>query len=243
MMIQLLHSMLLAAAGSSLTIHQWVDGGIYRLVATPGQISSIMLEPGEKLISVAAGDTAQWIIGDTTSGKNEALRSLVMVKPVAAGLKTNMVIATDRRVYELALESRLHAPPATLRWTYGMPGLVALRPPAEIPARTLPDLTQLNFGYRIEGDRPPWRPVRVFDDGSQTYIEFPAGFGQGEAPPLFLKGAGNRLELVNYRLRGRYYVVDRLFAAAELRLGEKKQVKVSIARAAVPVAAEQAHVR
>jgi type IV secretion system protein VirB9 len=249
MMIPLMHAMLLAAAlppaavdaepGSSLTLHQWVDGGIYRLVATPGQISSIMLEPGERLISVAAGDTDQWVIGDTTSGRDELLRSLIMVKPVAAGLKTNLIIATDRRVYELALESRAHAPPATLRWTYGVPGLIAVKPRAELPARSSPDLTQLNFGYRIEGDRPPWRPIRAFDDGSQTYIQFPGGLTRSEAPPLFLKGADNRLELVNYRLKDGYYVVDRLFFAAELRLGEKKQVKVSIARAAAPAATDQ----
>jgi type IV secretion system protein VirB9 len=36
--------------------------------------------------------------------------------------------------------------------------------------------------------------------------------------------------VVNYRVRGRYYVVDRLFAAAELRLGEKHQQVVRIVR-------------
>jgi len=36
--------------------------------------------------------------------------------------------------------------------------------------------------------------------------------------------------LVNYRMSGNYYVVDRLFAKAELRLGEKKQDVVRIAR-------------
>ncbi len=44
-------------------------------------------------------------------------------------------------------------------------------------------------------------------------------------------GAGGKAELVNYRVRGRYYVVDRLFRAAELRLGEKRQQVVRIARA------------
>jgi type IV secretion system protein TrbG len=36
--------------------------------------------------------------------------------------------------------------------------------------------------------------------------------------------------LVNYRMRGDYYVVDRLFDAAELRLGEKHQDIVRITR-------------
>lgn len=36
--------------------------------------------------------------------------------------------------------------------------------------------------------------------------------------------------VVNYRIRGLYYVVDRLFAAAELRMGEKRQQVVRIIR-------------
>src|SRR5262245_60841260 len=85
---------------SSLQLHKWSDGGIYPLATAPGQVSSISLEPGEKLVSIAAGDTAQWVIGDTTSGVGEGLRSHVLVKPVAIGLKSNLVITTDRRLYE-----------------------------------------------------------------------------------------------------------------------------------------------
>lgn len=80
--------------------------------------------------------------------------------------------------------------------------------------------------HRIEGDRVPWRPLRAFDDGRQVFIEFPPSLAQGEAPPLFLRGADGGPELVNYRVRGRYYVVDRLFQTAELRLGGKQVVRI-----------------
>jgi type IV secretion system protein VirB9 len=43
-------------------------------------------------------------------------------------------------------------------------------------------------------------------------------------------GTGGKSDLVNYRVRGNYYIVDRLFAAAELRLGEKHQDVVRITR-------------
>lgn len=56
--------------------------------------------------------------------------------------------------------------------------------------------------------------------------------GQGEAPPLFLLGADGKAELVNYRVQDRFYVIDRLFDAAELRLGLKKQQVVRITRGA-----------
>jgi type IV secretion system protein VirB9 len=44
-------------------------------------------------------------------------------------------------------------------------------------------------------------------------------------------GEAGQGELVNYRVRDRYLVVDRLFAAAELRLGTKKsETRVRIVR-------------
>ncbi|HCR1727050.1 TPA: TrbG/VirB9 family P-type conjugative transfer protein, partial [Pseudomonas aeruginosa] len=61
--------------------------------------------------------------------------------------------------------------------------------------------------------------LRAFDDGEKVYIQFPAGIAQGELPPLFVIGAQGDGQLVNYRFRAPYYVVDRLFGAAELRLG------------------------
>jgi P-type conjugative transfer protein TrbG len=102
---------------------------------------------------------------------------------------------------------------------------------AAMPAATGVDVTALNFRYRIEGDRVPWAPARAFDDGRQVFIEFPAGISQGEMPPLFVTGARGDAELVNYRVQGRYMVVDRLFAAAELRLGYRRtEQRVRIVR-------------
>jgi type IV secretion system protein VirB9 len=51
-------------------------------------------------------------------------------------------------------------------------------------------------------------------------------------PPIFVVGPeGNTSELVNYRVRANYMIVDRLFAAAELRLGSgKSPQRVRIAR-------------
>lgn len=91
-------------------------------------------------------------------------------------------------------------------------------------------IDRLNFRYAIDGDSPPWRPLRAFDDGRKVYIQFPARLDQGEAPPLFIVGRNGESQLVNYRVKDSYYVVDRLFAVAELRLGEKEQQVVRILR-------------
>ena len=125
---------------------------------------------------------------------------------------------------------------AALSWTYPHDELIALRRQQDAAAAAAPiasglAVERLNFNYAIKGDKPAWRPVRAFDDGRQTFIEFPPSIAVGEAPPLFVIGEDGEASLVNYRVAGRYYVVDRLFGAAELRLGGKKQQVVRIATA------------
>ena len=93
-----------------------------------------------------------------------------------------------------------------------------------------PDRLEKRTVKTAEGDTPPWRPLRAFDDGRQVFIAFPSGIGQGEMPPLWVIGPAGGAELVNYRIQGNHMVVDRLFAAAELRLGGETQKKVRIVR-------------
>lgn len=215
-------------------VYPWSDGSLYRLYAAPERISDIALQPGETLVSVAAGDTARWIIGDTASGNGPTRRTHVLVKPAAPGLRTSLVIATDRRIYHVEAVSTVRTAMTAISWTYPQDSLIAVRsavstaPEPAVAAAVA--VETLNFDYRIDGDKVAWRPVRVFDDGHQTFIEFPANLGDIEAPPLFVTGSGGKAELVNYRLKGHYYVVDRLFSAAELRLGGKHQQVVRIAR-------------
>ncbi|MGY4397644.1 P-type conjugative transfer protein TrbG [Sphingomonas sp. UYAg733] len=220
---------------NAVQVYPYSDGVLYRLFAAPERVSDIALQPGEAIVSVAAGDTVRWTVGDTTSGSGEAKRVHILVKPFTAGLSTNLIITTDRRAYHLQLESTSATAMAALSWTYPQDELIAIRRAAEqakagTPIATGLALDQLNFGYQITGDTPPWRPLRTFDDGHQTFIEFPASIAVGEAPPLFVLGPTGDAQLVNYRVSGRFYVVDRLFSAAELRLGEKKQAVVRIVR-------------
>ena len=94
-------------------------------------------------------------------------------------------------------------------------------------------IDQLHFGYRVEarkGKAPRWQPLRVFDDGTKTYIQFPVNMVSTDAPPLFLVGPHDSAELVNYRYINGYYVVDRLIDVAELRIGEAPQSVVRISR-------------
>lgn len=218
-------------------VYPYSEGVLYRLYAAPERVTDIVLQPGETVTSVAAGDTVRWTVGDTTSGSGERLRTHILVKPFSAGLSTNLVITTTRRAYHLQLESTPTTAMAAISWTYPQDELIALRRSQEAAAAAQPvasslAVESLNFNYAISGHRPAWRPVRAFDDGRQTFIEFSPSVAVGEAPPLFVIGEDREASLVNYRVAGRYYVVDRLFGAAELRLGGKRQQIVRIERTA-----------
>lgn len=222
---------------SGAQVYPWSEGTIFQVYTAPGLVTDIALQAGESLIAVAAGDTARWVIGDTSSGSGEAKQTHILVKPFSAGLVSNMVIATDRRTYHVRLASTASTAQSSMRWTYPQDELLALKRKVEAVRAAAPvpsglAIEHLNFDYAIRGDRPAWRPLRVFDDGSKTYVEFSAALASGEAPPLFVVGPEGKAELVNYRLRERYYVVDRIFDAAELRLGLKKQQVVRIERVA-----------
>ena len=216
-------------------VYPFSDGVIYRLYAAPERVSDIALQPGETVVSVAAGDTVRWTVGDTTSGSGETKRTHILAKPFSVGLSTNLIITTDRRVYRLQLTSTASTAMAAVSWTYPQDELLALQRGRDAAEAARPiasgiDIERLNFDYRISGDKPAWLPLRAFDDGRQTWIEFPASIAVGEAPPLFVLGDKGEAELVNYRVSGRFYIVDRLFGAAELRLGGKKQKIVRITR-------------
>jgi type IV secretion system protein VirB9 len=221
---------------SAVQVYPFDEAALYRAIAAPGEVTDIALQPGESLVAVASGDTARWVIGDTTSGSGAEKRTHVLVKPTLTGLSTNLVITTDRRAYRIVLTSVAETAMMALSWTYPGDALLALKQATADQEKAAPiaagiAVERLQFNYVISGDKPAWRPLRAFDDGRQTFVEFPAALAVGEAPPLFLINAEHEAQLVNYRVAGRFYVVDRLFHIAELRLGTKHQQTVRIARA------------
>ena len=223
---------------NAVQIYPFSDGALYQVYAAPGEVTDVALEAGEQLVGtgpVAAGDTVRWVIGDTESGSGTSKRIHILLKPTQPDLTTNLVINTDRRTYHLELRSMDKTYMASVSFAYPQDELIALRAQNSTAEEATPlasgvDVNALAFRYSIEGDNPPWRPLRAFDDGKQVFIEFPSGIAQGEMPPLWVVGAQGEGQLVNYRVRGAYMIVDRLFAAAELRLGGDPQAIVRIVR-------------
>lgn len=205
-------------------IYTYAPGAIFELYANPNFISTILLEEGETLTNVAAGDTSRWQVSEATAEGLSGFRTILLVKPAAAGLRTNIVLVTDRRTYLVEAVSQAgEAYSAEIAWCYERGA----------EQMSYSQVGALNFDYRVRvvrGSRPAWTPLRVFDDGRRTWIEFAEATQASELPPLFVI-TGEGAELVNYRMDGRRYMVDRVFDRAELRLGLRAPQVVRIERA------------
>ncbi|MEJ1962229.1 MAG: P-type conjugative transfer protein TrbG [Gammaproteobacteria bacterium] len=220
---------------NAIQVWPYSPGALYQVYTSPGKITDIGLEAGEELKDISAPDTVRWVIGDTVSGAGSDERVHIAVKPARAGLQSNLVLYTNRRTYYLELASTAETWMASVSWEYPHDRLLALKTvnrerEALAPIAEGVALERLQFRYEITGDAPSWRPERAFDDGEKVYIEFPRGIAQGEMPPLFVIGPVGDAQLVNYRVHAPYYIVDRLFGAAELLLGGKTAQTVRITR-------------
>jgi len=224
---------------NAIQVYPYTPGSLYQVYTAPDQVTDIALERGERLTSVSAGDTHRWTVGDTVSGAGANEQVNILVRPMAANLSTNAVITTTRRTYYLELKSFASTYMAAVSWRYPHDAIKNILTPTanktmvrQSKAKTadiIPKAENMRFNYDIIGDSPNWRPIRVFDDGKKVFIQFPKTVSVSEAPPLFVTDKkGKQSKLVNYRVRGEYYIVDRLFDAAELRLGEKDQIIVRI---------------
>jgi P-type conjugative transfer protein TrbG len=228
---------------NAVAVYDFVPGQVYHVYTSPDFVTTIALRPGEKLISKVAGDTTRWTIGDTTTGDDSAPSTLVVLKPVRAGLHTNIVLATNQRVYFLDVESRPgNQYQNAISWNYPQEELTNMlakvghiNQQARETVLTGVAIEDLNYAYDIStasGSTPEWMPKEVFDDGNKTYINFPESIGTTEAPPLFIRNGDSEADLVNYRVKGHFYIVDRLFDHAELRVGKDPQTIVVISRKA-----------
>ncbi len=223
---------------NAITQYSFEPGTLYQVYAAPMRITDIALEPGEKVIGQpAAGDVVRWVlaIGKSVAGGLE--QSHVYLKPTRADLETNLAINTDRRSYMLELRSYPDTYMAAVQWRYPQEEMARLAEQtaesAAERANTAPvvSLDALNFNYviQVEKGEPGWVPVQVFDDGRRTFIRFPVAMLVREAPALFVL-RNKETQLVNYRVKNDFYVVDRLVDQAELRVGQQDQEIVRITR-------------
>jgi len=221
---------------NSTMIYDYMPGALYQIYCAPLNVTDIEFQPGEKVISVAAGDTLRWEVSKTFSGAGESRREHVLIKPTDDGLQNGMVVTTSERTYHLMLHATSSTYMASVAWRYpdsASDGFVKnFSDKSDNSARENVsglNLNDLDFNYRVEvlkGYQPGWTPTMVFNDGKKTYIEFPSNVQ--DMPTLFIGNGPDNDQAVNYRVEGNYYVVDQVIGQAQLRLGQTDQTVVQI---------------
>ena len=226
--------------------------GMPVMVCAPLRVCAIELQAGEHLESQPQiGDSRRWEITPVLSGSGLDETPLLIVKPIEAGLETDLIVSTDRRTYVFRLVSDPMRFVSRLAFQY--PGedaakwaafeirQAAAKRDAEAVAEQAHEkdkragvvpmaentLDNLYFDYKLSGDAA-YRPEQVFDDGQHTYLIYPNDGRFRELPTLLIQVNG-KSELVNFRVDGSRYIVDRLFDKAILVVGVgKKQTRVTI---------------
>jgi type IV secretion system protein VirB9 len=232
------------AAGRDGRVLYSYGAGLPTVVCAPLRVCMIELQSGEKLVGEPQiGDSVRWNLSPALYGSGASSTSVIVLKPQAPGLDTNLLITTDRRAYYPRLVSKPDDYVARVAFAYPddeenerkWQEHLAVQKEQQAKSTQIPELPPnaieaMYFNYRLKGD-DAIRPVRVFDDGKKTYIQISDAARNQEAPALVVIGPDSKQEMVNYRVKDNMYIVDRIFDRAELILGSgKKARKVEIDR-------------
>ena len=225
---------------NAIMVFDYAPGVLFRVFTAPLRFTAIQLQPGEKVLGkVVIGDNIRWATALGKSQASQVEQFIVYVKPTRPDLSTTMTVNTDRRSYFIDLTSWPNDYMVAVAWRYPQDEVAQLEAAAaqqdavdKATTATLVRLDSANFAYRIkvEKGRPVWTPLQVFDDGTRTFIRFPAAMLKREAPAFFVLDSTNQVQIVNVRVKNEYYIIDRLFERAELRVGQQDQEIVRISR-------------
>ena len=209
------------------------------------QVCDMELQAGEQVNSIHLGDTARWTVEPAITGSGAAEVQHLIIKPLDVGLETSLIVTTSRRTYHVSLRSHRSQFMPRIAFTYVEDAAakwdaIKTRDTREKQERTIAQtgeyLGDLSFAYVVTGSAP-WKPVRVYNNGSKTIIQMPQAMAQTEAPTLLVVRRDGGLfsedetAMVNYRLQGDRYIVDTVFDKAILIAGAgRKQDKITITR-------------
>src|SRR5262249_54892711 len=143
----------------------------------------IEFDPSERIENVSIGDSTVWQVTPNRKA------TLLFLKPVDRNAATNMTVVTNAHRYAFQLTASEARGPDDPNIIFDVRSVSPAqapqlfpRPPPPEPAPVMPTLDALNFAYDTSGSKRI-APMRVFDDGQQTYFQFPA---QMETPAIFL---------------------------------------------------------
>ena len=207
----------------------------FLIFTRPKSVTQIQLRPDERVVTLAAGDSANFKF-DVSANRNH-----VLIRPKYEGMTTSLTLITNERSYPIMIRStdadvgKWHQ---RVTWLFDE-GLIAdfsrsapsprladpdsPLAPASAPVAPAPALAidRINFGYVVEGEAD-FKPTQVFDDGTHTFIRMPDSL---EVLPALFALVGGDAQILNYLFRDKYLVVQGTNASVLLKLG-KAEVRI-----------------
>ncbi|WP_298291397.1 TrbG/VirB9 family P-type conjugative transfer protein [Thiomonas sp.] len=212
------------------------------ITCAPLHICVINLLPGEHITNLSIGDSVRWLVQTADAGKTP----VVVVKPTAAGLTTNLAVTTDAgRVYYMTLVSDKHNYVPQIGFydpqqlVINMEQQAAQQRAAEAAQAAAKkqevvaplgqiDPSTLDFNYTCKPDdghadleNDDLLPIRVFSGSGHTYLQMPGKMRYTDAPAVF-NVTNDTTELLNSRLVHGYFVIDGLPQKFKLAVGVGK---------------------
>lgn len=218
----------LAQGDARLRTVPYVEDGITTVKVVPGYLATVVLGADERVESVAVGNSAAWEVTPNKNGDH------LFIKPLMAGVSTNVEVVTDSRHYTLLLQTTFEGDPEAalqLRFDYGaraggMPaatggpnggGPNGAGPNGGGPAAAGPATALREPGrYRVSGSRAA-RPLAISDDGSRTSMVFD---DQATLPAIYAIDDQGHETLVTLRRADDAWTVDRVWRGYVFRLGK-----------------------
>lgn len=216
---------------------QFIYGnGIPTVVCALLEISDIVMQENEHILSVQLGDTSRWVLDSVVSGSENKFTEHLIVKPLDTGLTTSILIATDKRSYHLRLKSSAKDFMPLVKFSYpeessySFNGSKSIVSSASAPHKTYSVSNQnketndknevlfaRNYGYEISGNERIL-PVNAYDDGEKTYIQLNDSYYSSALPTVMevtddgsVFFPNESLTALNYSLLDNTFVIEGIY--------------------------------
>jgi type IV secretion system protein VirB9 len=187
---------------------------------TPLHLCVIELLAGEQITDWSIGDSVRWKAAASRAGD----MPVVVIKPVAAGLETNLTVLTDQgRVYYMTLTStqssyvplvQFYNPQEIIEkinvQTHSLHAQAQAVQESKDATLGKLDPATLDFNYACASEgQISFKPVRVFSGNGHVYLQMPEDMKYHDAPAVFDE-SNNTTQLINSRLARGYAILDGL---------------------------------
>lgn len=200
------------ALDSRIKTYIYSENEVFKIVVNYGYQTSIEFAEDEMIQTISAGNSYAWQL--TPVGKR------LFIKPLEENILTNLTILTNKRAYHFEIQSKSQTNSIDEELVYVIRfffpeenfdlNRIAIDNNKSTPQTNelLPVAKPFNFSYTLDKPNLPCAPVKVFDDGINTFFKFPTSVSS--VPKFEISSSYGSSEVLIPRRKGSYIVLNRV---------------------------------